>query len=180
MLPNLGDVQQVLNTRFKRKSDGRFIMAQMYAPRHSATGGVEDPFRIVRVSPKSPMKAGDVLVSGMKKYLVVRGGVEELSGGSGNAVFKAIELDRSAVVSRSTKQLDSITKRTNDVLAPVGTMDYAATPMRQQEDVTRIQYDHYEILTDFNLEIGDTIDGNKVVQQKETRLGVTWGRMRDI
>lgn len=179
MLPKLGGTQTILNTRFKRKSDGRFIMAQFYAPRQTATGGVEDPYRIVRASPKSILKAGDVLISGKRKYLIIRGGAEERAGVDG-LVFKALELDRTGKVWRTVDVVNDITKRTDKVPQCVGDIDYAATPMRQEEDVVRIQYDHYEFLTDFQLLKGDSLDKNKVVQQVETRLGVTWARMRDV
>lgn len=179
MLPKIGSVQQIINTPFKRKSDGRSIMAQFHAPRHTATGGVQDPFRLVRTGNKSILKPGDVLIGGSKKkYLIIRGGVEE-NYGADSGVFKAVELDHVARVYRAQKVLDSITKRTNDILVDLGAMDYAQTPLNQAEDMMRIQYDHYEILTDFPLLIGDSIDKLKIVQQCETRLGVTWARMRD-
>lgn len=179
MLPSLGITQQILNTRFTRKADGRFIMAQFMAPRHTATGGVEDPYRLVRAGRRSIAQPGDVLVDGKRKYLLIRGGVEELAPGADSVVFKALELDRVAKVYRSQKVLDPITKRTDDTLALVGCMDYAATPLKQQEDTLRIQYDAYEIITDFPLLIGDSIDQTKIIQQSESRLGVTWAKMRD-
>ncbi len=179
-LPKLGPLQQILNTRFKRKSDGQYIMAQFFAPRSSATGGVEDPYRVVRVGPKSKLRNGDVLVGASgKKYLMLRGGSEERAGIDGT-IYKILELDRTANVWRTTKTTDPISKQTVQTPTLIGPMDYAATPLRQEEDVLRIQYDHYEILTDFPLLIGDSIDQKMLVQQKENRLGVTWARMKDV
>ena len=180
MLPKLGPLQQILNTRFTRKADGMLVMAQFYAPRTTATGGVEDPYRVVRVGPKSVVKPGDVLIGGNKnKYLILRGGAEERDGIDG-IIYKTIELDRCGEIFRTVKTTDPITKRTNETLSLVGKIDYAATPSRQGEDSMRIQYDNYEILTDFKLLVGDSVDKTKVVQQAETRLGVTWARMRDV
>lgn len=180
MLPKLGPLQQLLNTRFKRKSDGMLVMAQFYAPRTTATGGVEDPYRVVRVGPKSVVKPGDVLVgANKKKYLILRGGSEERDGIDGT-IYKTIELDRRAEIFRNTTMVDPITKRSNSSLTSFGFMDYAATPTRQGEDTIRIQYDNYEVLTDFPLQLGDSVDKKKVVQQAEIRLGVTWARMRDV
>ena len=180
MLPKLGPLQQILNTRFKRKSDGMLVMAQFYAPRSSATGGVEDPYRVVRVGPKSVVRPGDVLIGATKKkYLLLRGGSEERDGIDG-IIYKTIELDRQAEVFRTLSVSDPITKRTNTSLVSAGKMDYASTPTRQGEDSLRIQYDNYDILTDFKLLVGDSIDKNKIVQQAETRLGVVWARMRDV
>lgn len=179
MLPSISELQPILHTKFRRKSDRLFVMAQMYSPRSTATGGVELPFRLVRAGPKSIIKAGDVLLAAKgRKYLLAYVGVEE-DGSGGASVYKAVELDRTGVVYRTADVLDPITKRTNKTLTSAGWIDYAQEPRKPQEDTQRIQYDGYDIYTDFPLQVGDNIDKKKVVQQAEIRLGVTWARLRD-
>ena len=177
-LPRLGAYQPIFNTRFKRKSDSRFVMAQMLSPKTGTAGGLELQYRLVRVSPKSPLIAGDVILS-VRKYLLLDSGREERQGPD-YAVFKAVELDRSTTVMRGTKTTDTITKRVNETLASVGTMDYAEVPLRQEEDTLRIQSDHYEILTDFPLQVGDKlVNSSRVVHQVEKRYGAYWAKVRD-
>jgi hypothetical protein len=179
MLPSVSNLQPILHTRFRRKSDRLFVMAQMYSPRSTATGGLELPFRICRAGPKSIIKAGDVLLGSKgQKYLLAYVGTEE-DGSYGATVYKAVELTKTGVVYRTTDVLDPNTKRTNKSLTSAGWIDYAQEPRRQNEDTGRIQYDTYEIYTDYPLKVGDNIDKNKVVEQAEIRLGVTWARMRD-
>lgn len=154
-------------------------MAQFFSPKHSTTGDLADPYRVVRVGPKSPLQAGDVLVHQNRKYLMLYTGADEASF-PGATVFKALELDQTAQIYRKTKTLDPITKRTNETDTLVGWMDYAAEPTRQAEDSLRIQYNNYEILTDFDIRVGDLVDKKLIVQQVEIRQGITWARMRDV
>lgn len=156
-LPSLGYLQPILNSDFRRKSDNIKVRAQLNPPRTSATGGLELQMRLLKTGPNTRLIPGDVVIGNRgRKYLLLGQGKDERNT-EGQGVFKSVELDRKTVLLRATKTTDPITKRTNEGLVVMGTIEYAEIPLRQSEDTLQIPYNNYEVLTDYPLQIGDKI-----------------------
>lgn len=179
-LPQFSSLLGITNVTFKR-TDGLLIRGQMFSPRNSTSGSLDESRRSIRVSNKSILKSGDVLLGGKgRRYLIYDNGVEERGIGAEDfRVYKTIEMKFNGALYRASVVLDPITKRSDKKWLPLGTIFYSRLPLREAEDSLRIPDARYEIMTDYQIKIDDKIDNKIIIEQAEFRLGVYWGRMRD-
>lgn len=156
-LPALSRLQPILGSSFRRKSDNILVRANLNPPRAKSTGGLEDEYRLLKVGKLTPVRPGDVLIGGTGRRYLLLGGHRDERQGEGKAVFKSLELNFVSKVFRATKVLDTKTKRTNEIFVEVGSIDFAETPLRQEMDTLNIPFGRYDIVTDFELRVGDKL-----------------------
>jgi hypothetical protein len=155
-------------------------MGQLVEPRSNKTGGLADPYRSLKTTNASKLKAGDVLIGGdSRKYLLMDNGVQDLAGVD-YKTYKVLELNSYGTYSTVTNIEDAVTRRTIKGSTAVDTIWFSLDPLRNLEDKLSVPTPQYMAVTYYPVVEGAFINNDQITRV-EKRLGIYqfWMRSGD-
>jgi len=171
-LPNLAPIIRIFTAEFSELGTSKKVMAQLIDPRTNRSSGFSEPFRGLKVSSKSNVSVGTVLVgSDQRKYLLMDNGVSDI-GSIQFTTFKCLELQEQAVRQTPTETINDTTLRSVKGYVNAGTVYFSRESLAPIEDNLRVPNDHSVCVTNTPVNIGDLL-GTTLIRRVERTLGVT-------
>lgn len=137
--------------------------------------------RYLRVGPRSPVKASDVIQTPSGKYIASEHGdgyfIDHIY-----THFKLFKVDMTTTVKRSTVSEDPITGiEKRNPAADVGTAYISIQPKSDTSDSINIQVPQHVIISNVELRVDDTLnEGAWVVTEVDNVLGIWLAEVKDV